>query len=167
MTATFTPQFKGRMRMGSESIRFDITGALANLETKFDAMFTLAEGQALGSETTLWTAEDHADAETLEEQFKFGILLIDPDGENDTFPVVDVEISTTLNTAGTTATWLERHDRNFPWMRGTSRGATSFTNIDGTTNFTQVTMIRARNTLAVDADVDNSVRVRLLLLGLP
>lgn len=167
MSATFTPQFKGRVQIGSESVRFDVTGSLGSVSTKFDAMFTLPAGQALGSETTLWTAEDHGDAETIEEQFKFAILLIDPDGLNETSPVVDVGVGTTKNTAGTNEERVHRHSRNFPWMRGSSRSGATFTDISGTADFTQVTQIRARNLLDDDADIDNDIVVRLLILALP
>jgi len=165
--STFSSTWSGKLRMGSESIRYEFLGALGSLETKHDVMAVLAAGQALGSETTLWTAEDHGDAETIEEQFKFAILMVDPDSDNDNFPTIDVEVSTTQNTAGTVEARVHRVDRNTPFIRATSRGAATFTAIDGTADFTQITMIRVRNRLAVSATEDNDVKVRLLLLGLP
>ena len=147
------------------------THATAYTEIIADVMVNLAGGQAAGSPTTLWQSSVHATTTNpLPQQFRFGMILPDPDAIRSSALSIDVELTATLNnsTTHTDIRGVRRITRDAPMVLGTSLCGLDFTNIGDITTpgtvFSHITRIRARNPNAADGTGANDVRVRLLLM---
>lgn len=158
--ATLTLETNMRIALGGESARFDISRANAAATNKVvDATFTLPDGQALGSETTLWQSAQHASASALTSPFGCMFIVADPDTLGPSALPVDVEVTHTINGGAINSTTY-RIDRNTPLFLPSSITGTTFTIADSA-NPSRITRIKARNP-AVEAAGVNDVQIRIV-----